>query len=219
VARLFNIRLSLNWQRPLFATSIRDFWKRWHISLTTWFRDYLYIGLGGNRLGLKRWILNVCLVFLISGLWHGANFTFILWGAIHGLFFALEILLEKNIPAVKLPTALKRIYFFLIVCLSFMAFRANSVNDLSYIYRHIFSLRMTENGLSNLLSQNDTIFLVVIAFGILLLLLKEYAEEFAWSDSHKSWSQKLRPAFYLLCLFLIFTIGNFSANTFIYFQF
>ena len=95
VAKLFNINLSLNWRRPLLSKSLHEFWKRNHISITTWFRDYLYIGLGGSRVSYNRWLINIFLVFVISGFWHGANFTFIIWGTMHGLLYILEIILIK----------------------------------------------------------------------------------------------------------------------------
>ncbi len=85
-ARVMGFRLMENFNAPYMSTSISDFWKRWHISLSSWFRDYLYISLGGNRVSKPRWLLNLFLTFLISGLWHGANWTFIAWGAINGTY-------------------------------------------------------------------------------------------------------------------------------------
>lgn len=85
-ARIMGIRLMQNFDRPYSARSIKEFWDRWHISLSTWFRDYLYIPLGGNRCSRARYYLNLFIVFLVSGLWHGANWTFVIWGALHGFF-------------------------------------------------------------------------------------------------------------------------------------
>ncbi len=89
-AKLLGFDLSLNFNRPYFARSLQDFWQRWHISLTSWFRDYLYVALGGNRKGQARQMANVLLVFLLSGLWHGASITFVIWGLVHGLWFTIE---------------------------------------------------------------------------------------------------------------------------------
>src|SRR6185437_2139101 len=86
VARLAGIDLMLNFRQPYFSKSIGEFWHRWHISLSTWFRDYLYIPMGGSRVAIPRYYLNVLIVFLISGLWHGANWTFAIWGALHGIY-------------------------------------------------------------------------------------------------------------------------------------
>ncbi len=90
IAKLFNINLSINWSRPFLSKSIRELWIKYHISVTTWFRDYLYISLGGNRVSTRRWILNILITFIISGFWHGANYTFIIWGTLHGIMYLIE---------------------------------------------------------------------------------------------------------------------------------
>ncbi|MFM2376290.1 MAG: peptidoglycan O-acetyltransferase [Bacteroidota bacterium] len=100
-ARLLGFELNYNFKRPYFARSLQDFWQRWHISLTSWFRDYVYVTLGGNRQGPKRQAANILIVFLLSGLWHGASVTFVLWGAVHGLWFVIE-------RTLKLPERLPR---------------------------------------------------------------------------------------------------------------
>src|SRR5690606_34889815 len=94
-ARVLGIDLMENFRRPYLATSIKDFWGRWHISLSTWFRDYLYIPLGGSRVRVPRHIMNMLIVFMVSGLWHGASWTFVIWGALHGLYQTVELLLNK----------------------------------------------------------------------------------------------------------------------------
>ena len=116
-----------NFNYPYIASSVADFWRRWHISLSTWFKDYLYIPLGGNRKGQLRAALNKLIVFLLCGLWHGYGLTFLLWGAWHGLFSALESL--KIINPKKLPKFLAHIYTLLVVCLGFVMFRASSAQD------------------------------------------------------------------------------------------
>lgn len=94
ISRILGFEMIENFDRPYFATSIPDFWRRWHISLSSWFRDYLYIPLGGNRVAKWRWFLNLWIVFLLCGLWHGANWTFLIWGALHGLYFCITYLLS-----------------------------------------------------------------------------------------------------------------------------
>src|SRR6202012_1803993 len=96
-ARVLGIDLMENFRRPYLSASIREFWGRWHISLSTWFRDYLYIPIGGSRVPIGKHIRNLLIVFMISGLWHGANWTFIIWGALHGLYQVIELLLNKYI--------------------------------------------------------------------------------------------------------------------------
>ena len=219
VSKLFNINLSLNWRRPLLSTSLHEFWTRNHISITTWFRDYLYIGLGGNRVPYERWLLNIFLVFVISGLWHGPNFTFIIWGSIHGLFYIAEILLRKKFPDLKIPKPLGWFYLISFHTLSLVAFRANTILDLRCIYSSIFSFKMHYFSLEHLLNLQDHFFYLVMIFVCSILFLKELNEEFALVNRYKKTYNFAKPLLYICFLLLIFTLGNFSANTFIYFQF
>lgn len=140
VARLMGVKLRDNFNSPYSATSIKDFWRRWHMSLTSWFTDYVYIPLGGNRCKPWRWALNVMIVFLLSGLWHGASLTFVVWGAIHGVYqivgrlksAAVKKIAEKRaikIPDNALTTAIKRTVTFVLVCFAWIFFRANSLSD------------------------------------------------------------------------------------------
>jgi D-alanyl-lipoteichoic acid acyltransferase DltB (MBOAT superfamily) len=219
VAKLFNINLSLNWRRPLFSRSLHEFWQRNHISITTWFRDYLYIGLGGSRVNYNRWLLNIFLVFVISGFWHGANFTFIVWGTMHGVFYITEILLKKTFPEIKVPSMLGRLYLLSFHTLSLIAFRANTFNDLKHIYLSIFSFGTNYFSLANILSRQDTFFYFIVIISIAILFLKELNEEYALINKHKKTYDILKPLLYMGFVVLIFILGNFSANTFIYFQF
>jgi alginate O-acetyltransferase complex protein AlgI len=219
VAKLFNINLSLNWRRPLLSTSLHEFWKRNHISITTWFRDYLYLSLGGNRVSYNRWLLNIFLVFVISGLWHGANFTFVIWGCLHGIFYLGEILLRKKFPTVTVPKFIGWIYLITFHTLSLIAFRANNVGDLKTIYAAIFSFEPGYFSLNHFQILQDKFFYAVIALTILTLLLKEINEEFAVINRNEKMYNLSKPLMYLSFLILIFVLGNFSANTFIYFQF
>lgn len=218
VAKLFNINLSLNWRRPLLSCSLHEFWTRNHISITTWFRDYLYIALGGNRVSYKRWLLNIFLVFVISALWHGANFTFLVWGSIHGVFFILEILAKQSFPNLKVPSFIGWLYLICIHTISLIAFRANNITDLIYIYHQLFSFSVPHSA-SILLSIKDHLFMIVIAFMILVLVLKEINEEYALINKFPKLYNNLKPVVYILLLAFIFIFGDFSANTFIYFQF
>ena len=144
VARVLGFKLMDNFRRPFLATSLRDFWRRWHISLSTWFRDYVYIGLGGNRIGLSRQLANVLIVFALSGLWHGANWTFLLWGLYHGTLVALEILARQRIVS-RLPRGgfglvCSIMYTFSLVTVGWVLFRATNVGEITYIVAHSLDL-------------------------------------------------------------------------------
>ncbi len=219
IAKLFNINLMLNWRRPLFSRSLHEFWKRNHISITTWFRDYLYIGLGGSRVKYNRWLLNIFLVFVISGFWHGANFTFIVWGTLHGVFYILEILLMMKFPNVKAPAWLGSLYLLSFHTITLIAFRANSFTDLRSIYGTIFCLKENYFSTAHIQLLQDKLFFMIILFSIMILFLKELNEEYAIINKHKRTYNFLKPVIYICFIVLIFILGNFSANTFIYFQF
>jgi D-alanyl-lipoteichoic acid acyltransferase DltB (MBOAT superfamily) len=219
VAKLFNINLSLNWRRPLLSKSLHEFWKRNHISITTWFRDYLYIGLGGSRVSYNRWLINIFLVFVISGFWHGANFTFIIWGTMHGLLYILEIILNKMFPTIKVPGVIGRLYLLGFHTLSLIAFRANNLLDLRAIYSKIFTLSKENFMINSLLKHQDRLYFFIIFLLIVILFIKEINEEYAIINKNKTVYSILKPLAFILFIVLIFTLGNFSANTFIYFQF
>ena len=125
LAMMFGFDLKENFNYPYGAKNIQDFWRKWHISLSTWFKEYLYIPLGGNRKGRFRTVLNRLIVFFFTGLWHGANWTFVLWGMWHGLF----LILEEYIPALKkLPKGISNIYTMLVVTVGFVVFRADTIS-------------------------------------------------------------------------------------------
>lgn len=132
VAILFGIELAVNFKNPYFSHSIKEFWSRWHISLSTWFRDYLYIPLGGNRVGKLRHNLNLLITFLVSGLWHGANLTFLIWGGIHGL---LQIIENTFFKKKRFPVILT----FITLCITWVFFRANTFSDAITIFKNCFT--------------------------------------------------------------------------------
>jgi alginate O-acetyltransferase complex protein AlgI len=136
-ARIFGLHMTRNFAYPYFATNIKEFWRRWHISLSTWFREYLYIPLGGNRRGQRRTAMNAFIVFVVSGLWHGANWTFLVWGALHGVYFYVysrwfEPRWEGRTTAAKMPkldvrTVLSMLLTFHLVCIAWVFFRAENL--------------------------------------------------------------------------------------------
>lgn len=138
-ARVMGFRLMDNFRQPYFAQSVREFWGRWHISLSTWFRDYVYIPLGGNRVSLARNAVNLMVVFLISGLWHGAGWTFIIWGGLHGLAVVwLAVMHRYSWNILPRSATLNISLTFVFVCFTWIFFRAESLSDATYIISHLF---------------------------------------------------------------------------------
>lgn len=216
ISKLFGIDLSLNWRRPLLSKSLREFWSRNHISITTWFRDYVYISLGGNRVGYSRWLFNIFLVFFVSGLWHGASFTFVIWGLTHGILYVIELAVSKRFPDFKAPPLIGWLYLIAFHTISLIAFRAASVADLSYIYKHLFFETNASGGLHHIITLQDRLFFYCCLALVVFLFAKEYSEEHPQLLKAR---RALRPLFYIFLVAAIFTIGNFNANEFIYFQF
>ena len=138
IGLFFHVELPFNFNSPYKATSIMDFWDRWHITLTKFFTKYVYIPLGGNRRGTIRTYANVWLVFLISGLWHGANWTFVLWGAIHGLFSVIERFKLSKAVMARIPKAVKMVVTFILVTFLWSLFRAESVTQAMELWNRLF---------------------------------------------------------------------------------
>ncbi|MDR3315977.1 MAG: MBOAT family protein [Coriobacteriales bacterium] len=135
LARMFGFNYKENFNYPYTSTSIKEFWRRWHISLSTWFKEYLYIPLGGNRKGRGRSVLNKLIVFGLCGLWHGANWTFVIWGLFHGLF----LLIEEYLPIKKLPRALGWFYMLLVVCVGFVLFESETFGQALFMLQQMFT--------------------------------------------------------------------------------
>ena len=138
-SQVLGVRLIRNFDAPYLATSVSEFWRRWHISLSSWFRDYVYVPLGGNRVGRFRHAVNVLVTFLLSGLWHGASWTFVAWGALHGVFVIAEQALGPLAPAVNpvLRRVAGRGLTFTLVCVAWIFFRARNLDDAWYILTHL----------------------------------------------------------------------------------
>ncbi|MBQ3529970.1 MAG: MBOAT family protein [Oscillospiraceae bacterium] len=137
LGRIFGFHFNENFNYPYISKSVTEFWRRWHISLGSWFRDYVYIPMGGNRVKRPRWVLNILTVWLLTGLWHGASWNFVLWG----LLFAFLLLVEKWIPALqKLPAVCKHFYVLLLVCISFVLFNAETIAQAGADLQSMFGL-------------------------------------------------------------------------------
>jgi len=212
-AKLFGFDLMTNFRRPYFARSVGEFWRRWHISLSTWFRDYLYIPLGGNRVSYPRWVFNIMLTFVVSGLWHGANWTFVIWGALNGFYQVIESALFKK----RKRSIFGILITFILICFSWIFFRANSTQDAFYIIHTI----ATNPGKLYIPGGDDVIAPVYSVIAIFILLMVEMNKEFFNErfSLGKSKNTVIRWVYYCSIVFTILYIGVFDSSQFIYFQF
>lgn len=224
LGRMFGFHFKENFLYPYGAVSIQDFWHKWHISLSGWFREYLYIPLGGNRKGKMRTCVNKMIVFFCTGLWHGANWTFVIWGLFHGAF----LLLEDFVPAWKrLPKVLSHIYVLLVVCVGFVLFRADTLAQGIYFIRQMFAGFVMTNACSSLAVQQMTPwFLVMLIAGIFgMAPLKRFFQyECGIRESGMVWKQSMmrgvgRVACIILLIWCMIHLSTGTYNPFIYFRF
>ncbi|MCW3122629.1 MAG: rane bound O-acyl transferase family protein [Flavipsychrobacter sp.] len=210
-ARVMNIRLMENFKQPYLSSNITTFWGRWHVSLSSWFRDYLYIPLGGNRKGEARRRFNVFLVFLLSGLWHGANWTFIVWGLLHGLFVILTGNSLKNAEekGSAIITTVKTVATFVLVTFLWIFFRSQNVASAFYYIRFICSFKQGTNYIG--ISHAEFLFSLLV---IAIMLLRE-----KYIPAHFISSNKRFYAFLFSMIVICYLFGVFIENQFIYFQF
>jgi D-alanyl-lipoteichoic acid acyltransferase DltB (MBOAT superfamily) len=221
-ARIMGFDLMTNFNRPYFARTISEFWKRWHISLSTWFRDYLYLPLGGNKVPKYRWYFNLFVVFLISGIWHGANWTFVIWGALNGAYLVIAIVTQKYRDTINnalgltrsktLFTAIQILTTFILSSFAWIFFRANNVDEAFLIVKKIAT---TLSG--DLFVKWDVFFAVFI--GLSVLLLREFRDEFLINKFSFLKKYNLSLVFYAVIVALILLMGVFDEGQFIYFQF
>ncbi|WP_340112483.1 MBOAT family O-acyltransferase [Maribellus mangrovi] len=222
-ARLFGIELMTNFKTPYLAASFREFWHRWHISLSTWFRDYVYIPLGGNRGSSFFWIRNIFITFVVSGLWHGANVTFLIWGAFHGILLIAEhFITSRNKNSKKLKQLSGWAITFILVNVSWIFFRAESWQHISILFTDIFrnpelgdfvSLLFNSGNFTNV---GRILFFIFPVFLLVEYLMKEksFDELLSGLSRPVQWS-----VFYIIIIvILVFGVLN-SAPQFIYFQF
>ena len=234
-AKVMGFELRENFKRPYFSKSIREFWQRWHITLSTWFRDYLYIPLGGNRTIKWRWYYNVFITFLVSGLWHGANWTFVIWGALHGTYLIIALALTN--PKKQFSSLIQKqsksfnklldvTITFILVAFAWIFFRANNLDDAIYIISNLFvnyneilnlsELRTQFRGLG--LFQEDLIkcFLLILA----LFLYSSYERSGnVWEKLQEKPKWIRWSIYYILVYGILFIAPHSNVNNFIYFQF
>ena len=239
-AKLFGINLTTNFKQPYLSRSIKEFWSRWHISLSTWFRDYVYIPLGGNKVSKTRHFLNLLLTFLVSGLWHGANWTFVFWGGVHGVGVIVEDFLRKFINRLFKDKGLrqsfynsKTIYLFrvlLVFCFcnfAWIFFVSNSLENAFWCIFHMFDgllhnpLSYFNNGIESIGLDKTCVLYLIVVLGMLFT----YDIVSLQMDIIKEISEKklsFRWLIYIIIVFIIissFYSGKIGYNEFIYFQF
>lgn len=214
-ALTLGIKLMDNFKTPYLSKNISEFWQRWHISLSTWFRDYLYFSLGGNKVKILRWCLNIIIVFGISGLWHGANWTFLLWGSIFGIVYLTENGFNKVFNILPAKRGFVSVFLtlktFLIVTISWIFFRASDMHQA----KQIFSGIMENGNFDSLLSIQPLIWLFLGIFIVSDFVL--------YNKRFDSWCGKLpfvaRWSIYSLLIFVIIVFSGVQEFPFIYFQF
>lgn len=228
--RIMGYRLMQNFDRPYSACNIKDFWARWHISLTSWFKDYLYIPLGGNRKGKNRQYINLFIVFLVSGLWHGADLTFVLWGIIHGIYRVVGMLTAKKRDGVyaklgldvssKAVCLFRRAVTFAMVCFAWIFFRANNTADLITLLSKMF----TDFGAATVMADMGITLTSVLILALSAIVMTMVDKRFTYGEYTEQCGAQLRggaSAYMLWAVvfaWLVLIAGD-GSSAFIYFQF
>ena len=219
LGHMFGFRFLENFRYPYISANIQEFWRRWHISLSTWFKEYLYIPLGGNRKGKARTCLNKMIVFFSTGLWHGANWTFVLWGLWHGVF----LLFEQVCPVKKLPKVLAHIYALLVVCVGFVMFRADTFGQGMFMIGTMFGgWEFSSLQMAIVWEQLTPIFLVtlvVAVFGSAPFIPKAAEACLARENLRKPATYFSYMASFVLLILCMLSLSSGTYNPFIYFRF
>jgi alginate O-acetyltransferase complex protein AlgI len=228
IARMMGYELRLNFAQPYFSRSIGEFWHRWHISLSTWFRDYIYIPLGGNRVKISRLYFNILATFLLSGLWHGANWTFVLWGGFHGAFlicsqmtarFRVRIRTKLRLDGYpKILGFFQLLFTFILITIAWVPFRSSDISSAWYILNHFYPFGAMDSTILATagIPRANTPFL--LGFVIVMFLVE-------WWIQHPHRAPRLwryspfRVCCYYTCVYSIVFFGIFGHTDFIYFQF
>lgn len=215
-AKLLGIDLMDNFKAPYFSQTVTEFWKRWHISLTGWFRQYLYYPLGGNRVKAYRWLVNVLIVFVVSGFWHGANWTFIIWGLVHGLWYLMEHYLKKiqALDSERFPNWLRPLSVlktFIVVTIAWVFFRSQSLDEAQLVFTSLWE----NSGIVDSFHVKPQVWILVIGFVLFDFVLRKTRFDL-WAEEKPL---VLRWFFYALLLFSVMALGGITHHPFIYFQF
>jgi D-alanyl-lipoteichoic acid acyltransferase DltB (MBOAT superfamily) len=225
-ARLFGYDLMQNFDRPYFSRSVREFWTRWHISLSSWFRDYVYVPLGGSRISARRTQLNVFVVFLLSGLWHGAAWTFIAWGALHGLYLLvgdatkdLRARVARSVGLERTPRLavfLERVAVFHLVCFAWIFFRAEGFGDAWKIVKATFQPSFSRVLVAHVNGYEFGLGVAGIAAILAVSAWQRQANTADFLETRRTWKRWTLQYAMLLAIVLF---GQFNLTKFIYFQF
>ena len=237
-ALVFGYDLMNNFNRPYASKSIREFWRRWHISLSSWLRDYLYIPLGGSREGERKMYFNLMVTMLLGGLWHGAAWTFVIWGALHGFYLSFASMtstwrrsLIEKIGLLKFPkfyTAWQAVVTFILVAMGWVFFRAQSLHEAIYILGHagtnwikVFDmnyLKHLDSYLAAVSLSKKSLLIAVIAI-VVMEIVQKIQKDGALFHIFETRSRPVRWAWYYALVLTVFIFGYFGSTTFIYFQF
>lgn len=226
-ALMMGIRLMTNFRQPYFSNNISEFWSRWHISLSSWFKDYLYIPLGGNRVTKWRWYYNLLVVFIVSGLWHGADWNFVVWGGLHGIYLIATILLNKLISNNRLNSfkffnseitwLFKAFLTFHLVLFGWVFFRANELNDAFIIFQNWFDITYWWNDFNLFHFPVDfQISIFLISFLMIIEYLQAKKNLNAYLEKMHWFPKLVFISAGILCMLII---GKFEGADFLYFQF
>lgn len=224
-ARVMGFTLMENFRTPYFSQSVQEFWRRWHISLSTWFRDYVYVPLGGNRVSTPRWYLNIMFTFIISGVWHGAAWTFVIWGALHGIFMVVESALSKGkhlSTSHSFWKVARTVFVFILVCFAWVFFRANSITEALYILREsvdVSTFRWSQISFAIVPESAHAVYSIDILLGwfwIVFLVIAEYAYTVR---PLAQYARPVRWSAYATAVVVMLFFGVYDNNSFIYFQF
>ncbi len=212
---IFGFHFNENFNYPYIAKSVQEFWKRWHISLSTWFRDYLYIPLGGNRRGKYRTYLNLAIVFLVTGIWHGAAWQFLVWGVLHGIFMLIERAGFGKVLR-KIPAVFSRLYTLVVVLVAWVFFRADNLSHALKYIKNMFSFNFSDFGNVQVLSRFNNLFFIV---GIIALLATTPIFKRLGESKLGKIEWLSRSCYILLFVISIVYLSGLTYNPFIYFKF
>ena len=225
MGRMFGFHFKENFDFPYVSQNIKEFWCRWHISLSSWFKEYVYIPLGGNRKGKGRTVLNKIIVFFLTGLWHGANWTFVIWGLFNGLF----IFLEEYVPALrKMPRVIRHVYLIAVVTVGLVIFRADTIGyGFGMIGRMFSGFNFTTGSMSIVLQQLTPQFIVMLIIAIatcgplanVIMSIRKGSENTALSKKENVVQIVFYTAAFALLAWCVIRLSSGAYNPFIYFRF
>lgn len=213
IARLFGIELTKNFKRPYLSKNLSDFWRRWHISLSTFIRDYIYIPLGGSRNGTIRTVINLMISFTLCGLWHGANYTFVLFGIYYGVLISIYNMTRKFYE--RIPNIIQISLTLILVFIGWIFFRSSSISEAIYIFRNLLIADFSTQGIALGVTWTGLIIDFLLIAGLMLF---EVLEEFFGFD-FSSRNNLVKNVSYILILLMIILFGAFNQVSFVYSQF